>query len=100
MANTYIAQTTDGTILFATTSVQRAVDSVVAYLNADAMGVVTGEYITAGCTMSFDGGETWEESEDPVSMVKPAMRGKSGSSVLMCLDPALSVVRLTFLLTI
>ena len=101
MANTYTAQTADGTILFTAISVQRACDAVIAHLTHDLMGgEVTEEDISAGCLVSFDGGETWEESEDPVSMVKPALRGKSGTSVFMCVDPALTVVRLTFLLTI
>ena len=101
MANTYTAQTSDGAILFTAISVQRACDAVIAHLAHDLMGgEVTHEDISAGCLVSLDGGETWDETEDPVAMVKPALRGKSGSSVMFCVDPSLTVVRLTFLLTI
>ena len=101
MANTYTAQTADGSILFTAISVQRACDAVTAYLAHDLMGDdATVEDAQASVYVSLDSGETWEESEDPVSMVKPALRGKSGSSVMFCYDPSLTVVRLTFLLTI
>lgn len=86
MSYKYIAKDTNGSILFTETTVQRAVDSVVAHL-------------TAGCYMSFDGGETWKESEDPISVVRRAMHGKSDISVMFSSDRATGFISLTKLQT-